>query len=132
MLGGLALIWGLTLGVGAWLLGHELGHNFGCAHETGYVFTDFDGSPFVPDWLSKDFCGLVRSHGLPQLTFHGLRHAFATLGLKAGISPKVVSEALGHSSVGITLDIYSHVLPNMQNELSQAVANLLKRKPQTT
>ena len=99
---------------------------------TGYVFTDFDGSPFAPDWLSKDFCGLVRSHGLPQLTFHGLRHAFATLGLKAGISPKVVSEALGHSSVGITLDIYFHVLPNMQNELSQAVANLLKRKPQTT
>ena len=99
---------------------------------TGYVFTDFDGSPLAPDWLSKDFCGLVRAHGLPQLTFHGLRHAFATLGLKAGISPKVVSEALGHSSVGITLDIYSHVLPNMQNELSQAVANLLKRKPQTT
>ena len=99
---------------------------------TGYVFTDFDGSPLAPDWLSKDFCGLVRAHGLPQLTFHGLRHAFATLGLKAGISPKVVSEALGHSSVGITLDIYSHVLPNMQNELSQAVAKLLKRKPQTT
>ena len=99
---------------------------------TGYVFTDFDGSPLAPDWLSKDFCGLVRAHGLPQLTFHGLRHAFATLGLKAGISPKVVSEALGHSSVGITLDIYSHVLPNMQNELSQAVANLLKRNPQTT
>ena len=94
---------------------------------TGYVFTDFDGSPLAPDWLSKDFCGLVRAHGLPQLTFHGLRHAFATLGLKAGISPKVVSEALGHSSVGITLDIYSHVLPNMQNELSEAVANLLKR-----
>ena len=99
---------------------------------TGYVFTDFDGSPLAPDWLSKDFCGLVRAHGLPQLTFHGLRHAFATLGLKAGISPKVVSEALGHSSVGITLDIYSHVLPNMQNELSEAVANLLKRKPQPT
>ena len=99
---------------------------------TGYVFTNFDGSPLAPDWLSKDFCGLVRAHGLPQLTFHGLRHAFATLGLKAGISPKVVSEALGHSSVGITLDIYSHVLPNMQHELSQAVADLLKRKPQTT
>ena len=85
---------------------------------TGYVFTDIDGSPLAPDMVTKDFCGLVREHGLPQLTFHGLRHAFATLGLKAGISPKVVSEALGHSNIGITLDTYSHVLPNMQTELS--------------
>ena len=96
---------------------------------TGYVFTSIDGLPLAPDWLSKDFCRLVRQHGLPHLTFHGLRHAFATLGLKAGISPKVVSEALGHSSVSITLDLYSHVLPNMQSELSEAVANLLKRSP---
>ena len=99
---------------------------------TGYVFTDIDGSPLAPDMLTKDFCGLVREHGLPQLTFHGLRHAFATLGLKAGISPKVVSEALGHSNIGITLDTYSHVLPNMQTELSKAVANLLKRQSPAT
>ena len=64
---------------------------------------------------------------MPQLTFHGLRHAFATLGLLAGINPKVVSEALGHSSVTITLDTYSHVLPNMQGELAAAIANILKR-----
>ena len=99
---------------------------------TGYVFTDIDGSPLAPDMLTKSFCGLVREHGLPQLTFHGLRHAFATLGLKAGISPKVVSEALGHSNIGITLDTYSHVLPNMQTELSKAVANLLKRQSPAT
>ena len=99
---------------------------------TGYVFTDIDGSPSAPDILTKNFCGLVREHGLPQLTFHGLRHAFATLGLKAGISPKVVSEALGHSNIGITLDTYSHVLPNMQTELSKAVANLLKRQSPST
>ena len=48
------------------------------------------------------------------------------LGLKADISPKVVSEALGHSSIGTILDIYFHVIPNMQAELSKAVANLLK------
>ncbi len=65
---------------------------------------------------------------MPYLTFHGLRHAFATLGLVAGINPKVVSEALGHASVSITLDLYSHVLPNMQNELAGAVAKLLKRE----
>ena len=63
---------------------------------------------------------------MPHLTFHGLRHAHATLSLKAGINPKIVSEALGHSKVGITLDLYSHVLPNMQKEAAQVVANLLK------
>ena len=56
-----------------------------------------------------------------------MRQAFATLGLVAGINPKVVSEALGHSSVTITLDLYSQVLPNMQAELAGAVANILKR-----
>ena len=56
-----------------------------------------------------------------------LRQAFATLDLVAGINPKVVSEALGHSGVTITLDLYSHVLPNMQAELAGAVANILKR-----
>ena len=58
------------------------------------------------------------------------RHCFATLSLLAGIDSKVVSEALGHSKVGITLDTYSHVLPDMQAELAYAVANLLKREPQ--
>jgi len=70
---------------------------------------------------------LVKELELPHLTFHGLRHAFATLGLVVGINPKVVSEALGHSSVIITLDLYSHALPNMQDELAEAIANILKR-----
>ena len=60
----------------------------------------------------------------------GLRHAFATLALMTGIPAKVVSEHLGHSSVTITLDTYSHVLPDMQDELANAVANLLRREPQ--
>ena len=59
-----------------------------------------------------------------------LRHCFATLSLLAGIDSKVVSEALGHSKVGITMDLYQHVLDEMQDELANAVANLLKREPQ--
>ena len=50
-----------------------------------------------------------------------------TIGLLAGINPKVVSEGLGHSNIGITLDLYSHVLPNMQRHAAEAEANLLKR-----
>ena len=57
---------------------------------------------------------------------------FATLGLLAGINPKVVSEGLGHSTVAITLDLYSHVLPNMQKHAAEAVANLLNRKSPTS
>ena len=69
---------------------------------------------------------LALALGMPLLTLRGIPHGFATMALQAGINPKVVSEALGHSSITITLDLYSHVLPNMQDELASAVANLLK------
>jgi integrase len=81
----------------------------------------------LPGPLSENFRLLTRELAMPPVTFHGLRHAFATLGLLAGINPKVVSEALGHSSVTITMDTYSHVLPHMQGELAAAIANILKR-----
>lgn len=55
------------------------------------------------------------------MRFHDLRHAHATLMLQQGIHPKIVSERLGHASIGITLDTYSHVLPSMQAEAAEAV-----------
>lgn len=62
---------------------------------------------------------------LPHLTFHGLRHAYATLALRQGIPTKVVSKAMGHSKVGITMDLYQHVLDEMQDCLADAVSNVL-------
>ena len=53
---------------------------------------------------------------LPLIRFHDLRHTHATQLLKQGVHPKIVSERLGHSSIAITLDTYSHVLPGMQEE----------------
>jgi len=94
---------------------------------TGYVFTQLDGSPVDPDLLSKEFPKLVKAQGLLHLTFHGLRHPHATLALTAGVNVKVVSERLGHSSVAITLDIYAHVLPGQQAEAALAVEKLLDR-----
>ena len=88
-----------------------------------------DGSPVLPDTLTQEFRFLVKALELPPLNLHGLRHAFATLGLVGGMAAKTVSEHLGHASVVITLDLYSHVLPNMQEELVNVVANLLKRTP---
>ena len=65
-------------------------------------------------------------HGLLPIRLHDLRHTAATLALTAGIHPKVVSVPLGHASVGITLDTYSHVLPTMQAEAVRAFDTLFQ------
>jgi integrase len=90
----------------------------------GLVFSDRFGNPINPGTFSHRFRDNVKSAGIRQIRFHDLRHTHATHALQAGIHPKVVSERLGHSSVGITLEIYSHVLPNMQAEAAEAVAAL--------
>jgi integrase len=58
----------------------------------------------------------MRQHRLPQIRLHDLRHSHATHLLKAGVHPKIAQERLGHSSISITLDTYSHVLPGMQDD----------------
>ncbi|MBT9142762.1 MAG: putative defective protein IntQ [Syntrophomonadaceae bacterium] len=78
------------------------------------VFSTPDGSPLKPDCITQAFTRITRSIGLYGVRFHDLRHTHATLMLWQGIHPKVVSERLGHSSVAITLDTYSHVLPGLQ------------------
>jgi len=62
-----------------------------------------------------------------KLRFHDLRHTHASQLLKAGISAKVVSERLGHSTVGITLDVYSHLLPGMQEEAARRIDSALRK-----
>jgi integrase len=66
--------------------------------------------------------------GFPGLRIHDLRHAHASLMLAQGTHPKVVSERLGHATVGITLDIYSHVLPGLQREAAERLDELLVAK----
>ena len=86
------------------------------------------GLSLIPQEVTKEFTHFIRGNDLHHLTFHGLRHANATLQLAAGINREVVSEGLGHSNISITLDLYSHVLLNMQQHAADAVANLLKRE----
>ena len=64
---------------------------------------------------------MAHDMGLPTVRLHDLRHAYATTLLIGGIHPKVASEALGHSSVGFTLDTYSHVVPSMQQAAADAI-----------
>jgi len=79
-----------------------------------FVFIRPDGSPLNPSAVSLAFRRIIHKAGLKDIRIHDLRHTHATLMLQAGVNPKVVSERLGHASISITLDIYSHVLPGMQ------------------
>jgi len=79
-----------------------------------FVFIRPDGSPINPNAVTLAFKRIIKRASLKGIRIHDLRHTHATLMLKAGIHPKVVSERLGHANIGITLDIYSHVLPGMQ------------------
>ncbi|MDP9269654.1 MAG: site-specific integrase [Chloroflexota bacterium] len=83
-----------------------------------------DGGPLNPNTMSSRWRLFLKHSGLPHVRFHDLRHAHATLMLLQGVHPKVVSERLGHASVGITLDLYSHVLPSMQQDAVRAFDEL--------
>lgn len=89
------------------------------------VFCQPTGRPYEPGQISKAFGALVRTTDLPALRFHDLRHTAASLLLSAGVHPKVVSERLGHASVQITMDTYSHVLPDLQREAADAMDIIL-------
>ena len=74
------------------------------------------GAPWPPDMFSTSFAAFVRRSRYHSFRFHDLRHSHASHLLRAGVHPKIVSERLGHSAVGITLDTYSHILPGMQED----------------
>ena len=85
-----------------------------------------DGEPVHPRRFSAYyFSQHVKAAGLPKIRFHDLRHTHATLALQAGVHPKVVSERLGHSSIAVTMDRYSHVMPAMEAEAAEKVAAVL-------
>ncbi len=90
------------------------------------IFSNVDGGPLSPSTVSHNFSKALKKAGLPHMRFHDLRHTHATLMLEQGIHPKVVSERLGHSSINITLDTYSHVLPGMQDEAVQVFEQALQ------
>jgi len=91
-----------------------------------FVVAQADGSPLQPHSLGQVWVRFLATSTLPRIRFHDLRHAHATHLLACGVHPKVASERLGHSKVGITLDLYSHVLPNMQTDAVTLVDDALK------
>jgi integrase len=91
--------------------------NYVCAWED-------DGRPYDPDYVTKNFHLLLANYELPMIRFHDLRHTHATILLLHDVPAKIVSERLGHSNIGITLDTYSHVLPSMQKAAAEKLNGL--------
>jgi len=97
----------------------------------GLMFATVLGSPPDLSCIGKVFRRILKQAGLPNMRFHDLRHTHASLMLKAGVHPKIASERLGHAAIGITLDTYSHVLPNRQEEAARKLDEQLFGPPES-
>jgi len=94
--------------------------------DRGLLFTTSTGGPINPSNLrQKNFARLLQEASLPHIRFHDLRHTCATLLLSKGTHPKFVQELLGHATVAITLDTYSHVMPGMGDQTARAMQDAL-------
>lgn len=101
-----------------------------CWNDNNLVFSNAVGNHIEPgNLLRRSFLPLLARAGLPRIRFHDLRHSAATLMMELGTSPKVVSEILGHSTVSITLDLYSHVNEEMQRMAAQSIDQALSHEP---
>lgn len=99
---------------------------FGAAYaDHDLVFCRPDGTPHDPDTITHQFGDACSRARVQRIRLHDLRHTHATLLLQANVHPKIVQERLGHSNVMVTLNTYSHVLPNMQDEAAMKIGALV-------
>lgn len=97
--------------------------------QTGLVFPSEAGTPINPRNFLRTFKQVVAKAGLPEtVTIHSLRHTYATLLLEVGEHPKLVQELLGHSSISVTLDTYSKVMPGLKERVAEKLDRILKAK----
>ena len=103
----------------------DYGYGF---QDLDFVICQKDGSPYKPDSMTQKWVRFLDAHDLPRIRLHDLRHSNATALIQAGVNPRVVQQRLGHSDVNITLNTYTHVLPEMDVEAAEKLdAILLKR-----
>ena len=93
--------------------------------DKGYLICHNNGAPIRPDYLTKNFANFIQSKGLKKIRFHDLRHTCASLMLKSGVAMKTASEILGHSSISITADLYTHVLQDTKQVAANQIEQLL-------
>lgn len=96
------------------------------------VFAHPNGSPMLPSTVSHAFTRIARKAGLQGLRLHDLRHTHASLMLRQGVHPKIIQERLGHATISTTMDIYSHVLPGMQQEAAKKFDEGLRQGTRNT
>jgi integrase len=96
----------------------------GATSDHDWVFAHADGTPMHPTRFGRVFVRRVEAAGVPVIRLHDLRHTWASLALRAGVNPKIVQERMGHASVAITLDLYTHTDRAQHAEAAQAVARL--------
>ena len=96
--------------------------------EHDYVFCTLLGTHLGPNHVVEELKKLLKQAGLPDIRFHDLRHSAATLLLSLGVHPKVVQELLGHTQISMTMDIYSHVLPGMQEDAINRLHDVLSKQ----
>ncbi len=94
--------------------------------ETGYVFTTTIGTPLDPRNVAEEFHKILATSGLARIRLHDLRHTAATLLLAQGVHPRVVMDLLGHSQIAVTMNTYSHVVPELRKEAAAQMDAILK------
>lgn len=100
----------------------------GGAANMNLVFTSVAGTPLEGTTVSRQFHRHLDRAGLPQRRFHDLRHSCATLLLAQGVSPRVVMEVLGHSDIGMTMNTYTHVIPELRRDAANRMDDLLRER----
>jgi len=96
--------------------------------ESDLVFCHWDGSPLLPNSITHAWRKLARRCGLKGIRLHDARHTHASLLLKQGVHPKIVQERLGHAGIAITLDLYSHVAPGLQQAAAKGFDDIILPK----
>jgi integrase len=91
----------------------------------GLIFTTSVGIPIHSRNFIRHFKAILKTAKLPDIRVHDLRHSHASLLLAAGVNPKLVQERLGHASITLTLDTYSHVIPSLQEEVARKMDDLI-------
>lgn len=96
--------------------------------DNNLVFCKSDGSPLNSDWFYKKYKNLLKMHNLKPIRFHDLRHSFATLMLEQGVDIKTISTLLGHSTIKITADIYTHVLDHTKRKATNILSSIINKE----